>query len=363
VRDTERATVARIALVLTVRNERALLRQNLCYHHFHGVERCYVYVDDCSDGTEESVRDLPFVSLRRTRSAAEHADDAEAAEYRGHLAQIVTARQCLNALDAIRSARQEGIEWLCHLDADELLCVDTERSEQGSLAAFFGSLPASIDAVRFRTYATCREMLTCPDRFADIELFTTPYTFIKRRLEWPDGPGHFEHSLLMGHRLGKMAARLNDDTLPDGVHRFRRGTASQQRTFSFPIGLDGFTKNAWQQPANVLAAFYPRARLLHYYLVDVNDFVNKFRRHRDHPNQYMNGKQIEDVFKRWRDFANAPSTTDVQLWSYYERNVLDRFSSAQRRLFLASKQLAQITAPSRFFRDVYASRYGAVPVP
>ncbi|HVY29596.1 MAG TPA: glycosyltransferase family 2 protein [Polyangiaceae bacterium] len=358
--DVEPNPGARVALVLTVRNERKLLRQNLCYHHHLGAEKAYVYLDDCTDGTDSTVRDLPFVELRNSRTAEQHADDAEAADYRSQLGNIVTARQCLNALDAVRAARSAGIDWICHLDADELLCVQSHRLEAGVLAKFFAGLPRSVDAVRFRSYATCRELLRCPDRFADIQLFTTPYTFVKRRLEWPDGPGHFEHSLLMGHRLGKMAARVHADTVPDGVHRFRR-QATGQRTFSFPVGLDGFTKQALRQPGNLLAVLHPRPRLLHYYLVDVDDFANKFRRHKQHPNQYMNGRQIEDVFRRWRDFANAPTTTDEQLFSYYERNVLDRFSAAERRWLLASRQLARITGPSRFFHEVYATRYGVAP--
>jgi hypothetical protein len=239
-----------------------------------------------------------------------------------------------------------------------LLCTDTKQTKAGSLPAFFAGLARDVDAVRFRSYATCRELRECRDRFADIDLFTTPYTFVEKRLEWPDRQGYFEHSLLMGHRLGKMAARVRPDTLPDGVHRFRRGTLAKQRTFSFPIGFDGFTKVSWQQPANVTATLHPRPRLLHYYLVDVDDFANKFRRHKEHPNQYMSGKQIESVFRRWRDFVNDPATTEEQLWRYYERNVLDRFSSLERGLLLASRQLARIPAPGRFFREVYPTLYG-----
>ncbi len=59
--DSSRRNAVGLSMVITVKNERALLRDNLLYHHFVGVDHFYVYSDGGTDGTIESVCDLPYV--------------------------------------------------------------------------------------------------------------------------------------------------------------------------------------------------------------------------------------------------------------------------------------------------------------
>ena len=55
------ARLPRIALVTTVKNERDLLRLNLQYHHFLGVEQFYVFTDKPTDDTVETISELSYV--------------------------------------------------------------------------------------------------------------------------------------------------------------------------------------------------------------------------------------------------------------------------------------------------------------
>jgi hypothetical protein len=59
----ERGGEGSVALVMTVRDEVEFLRPNLLYHRFLGVGTAYVYDDGSTDGTAESVADLPFVRV------------------------------------------------------------------------------------------------------------------------------------------------------------------------------------------------------------------------------------------------------------------------------------------------------------
>ena len=57
------------ALVITARDEKAALPQNLKYHRFVGAERIFVYDDGSTDGTAEAVRDLPGVRYHIVRGS------------------------------------------------------------------------------------------------------------------------------------------------------------------------------------------------------------------------------------------------------------------------------------------------------
>ena len=101
-----------IALVMTVRDEVEFLRQNLLYHQFLGAETAYVYDDGSTDGTADSVADLPFVRVAPTVSPdalpPEDRTDASADEPERY----VTSRQNMNTIDAMRRARADGMTWL-----------------------------------------------------------------------------------------------------------------------------------------------------------------------------------------------------------------------------------------------------------
>lgn len=52
-----------IAMVITAKNERVLLRQNILFHRYLGIEKFYVFLDNSTDDTCETVTDS---SLRQS---------------------------------------------------------------------------------------------------------------------------------------------------------------------------------------------------------------------------------------------------------------------------------------------------------
>ena len=94
-----------LAMATCVRDEEEFLAANLTYHHAIGVSRAYVFLDRCIDSTPEIVRSFPWA-----RAIPEDRDDELA-----HLTSYLN--QCAN--QALDLAREEGFEWLLHLDADE----------------------------------------------------------------------------------------------------------------------------------------------------------------------------------------------------------------------------------------------------
>ena len=100
--------MARVAVVMTVKNEREVLRSNILFHRHLGVERFYVFPDDDAEGTGESVADLDFVEVSGSMSAARFLgteSHRRLVEESRKLARAVedselqhTARQMLNAI-------------------------------------------------------------------------------------------------------------------------------------------------------------------------------------------------------------------------------------------------------------------------
>ncbi|MCP5110267.1 MAG: glycosyltransferase family 2 protein, partial [bacterium] len=116
----------RIGLTITVRNEQDLLRANLTYHRELGIDRAFVYFDGTTDGTEATVRDLPFVECARSVNPARFQPASHLRALVREAGRHHTARQVLNTCDALRRSRAAGLEWLIALDADELICPSTE---------------------------------------------------------------------------------------------------------------------------------------------------------------------------------------------------------------------------------------------
>jgi len=92
----------KIGLVTTVKNEQALLRRNLLYHHYLGVDEGYVYADDPADGTIQTVADLPFVRPRSTVPADRFREHGTRVRVAGDIQSAPTKRPFLDALGPAR---------------------------------------------------------------------------------------------------------------------------------------------------------------------------------------------------------------------------------------------------------------------
>src|SRR5579859_2664897 len=137
----------KVALVITVKNERDLLRHNIRYHQYLGVDQFYIYDDGCTDETIETVADLAFVRTAPSVPREAFRDHPGLKLAYDNYHEIHTSRQILNIFDAMNRARDCGADWLVNIDADELLCLDTTHSRAGHLKDALDQLDLSIDVV------------------------------------------------------------------------------------------------------------------------------------------------------------------------------------------------------------------------
>ncbi len=337
-RATGQETGPRIVLTMTVRNERELLRHNLRYHHFLGVDECIVYTDGTTDDTVATVADLPYVTVLDTVSKDAYRDRVELKDLVEHYDYIVTARQSLNIVDALERSRTAGAEWLLQLDADEIVCLNRRSSQPGELKRLLASLPPYLEVVRFQSHEICQRRMSYDHVFAEETLFATPEAKYERWLYDPLAGERFltESTCgFLGHKLGKEAVRLSIPAVCEDMHTFQY--------------VDG-------RPI-------PRTRrlilpyLLHYYAYSFDSFRQKFRNFVDHPDRFRRGRLASRSKRLWRDLANDSAYERQDLEDYYRDNVLlPSDAIAERRRDPAA--ILEITAPGEAFLTMEGSETG-----
>jgi len=304
------------ALVLTVKNEARLLRDNLRYHRAIGVDHIFVYFDGTTDLGKESISDLDFVTISNSVTANTYQSMKFLEKFTSKASEHHTARQCLNTYDALMQCKVKGYDWLLSLDADELLC--THGDQISDLAAFFSSVPNVIDVVTFQTREVLTRQLAYTNVFAEETLFKTQPSFggrfqnIYKELYNPFTHNQERYSYWYGQHLGKAAIRVSSGLIPHNVHRYRHKDGSK--------------------PAQVQAGF-----VLHYHIYDATDFIKKFTNFSNRPDTYLSGNRVKGLKLLLRDVVNGSGMNASELTTYFKENLL--FSQQEVRRLLQNRYL------------------------
>jgi hypothetical protein len=333
----------KIALAVTVKNERQLLRPNLLYHHYLGVDAVFVFSDATTDDTLESLGELPFVRVCPSVPPGGAADRPGFETLVKKASLHHTARQCLNAAFAMAAAKQEGFDWMVSLDADELICLDFHTAEKGGLADYLGSVDKEIAQVRFQTLEVVQHRLEYENVFARETLFKRNSPDIRRRIYDPFKKKTWTKRGFYGHNQGKSAVRLTARAIPRTVHSF--------------MGADGRELNTLKEKF-----------LLHYYCYCFSDFIKKFENFKNRPDTFLGGQAVAYVPKLlWRDLVNGSVFSEGALENYYGKYVLFtkreiRRLRKSRRFGLFQKQPAvlEIGSVKEAFARIYVAASGEV---
>lgn len=217
----------RAAIVTTVRNPGPSFESFLRYHSAIGFDHILVFFDDPHDAAIETARSFCNVTIKRNDARLRKlwADTQIAAKspyFVSFWKSELMARQSLNAEIAIQLAAQKKIDWLLHIDCDELFYLF-----DGNVSEHFQSLTERrVKNAVYANYEAIPEALRITDFFKKVSLFKRNFwlspkqrlnsrqrSIIKKVPQLPD-------DLFMFYRNGKSAARIRAGLLPDGAHRF-----------------------------------------------------------------------------------------------------------------------------------------------
>lgn len=286
----------KIAVVLTVKNESRLLRNNLLYHHAIGVTKAFVYFDGTTDNGKNTIKDLDFVEMHDSVSPNKFQKLEYLNKFTSQTKEHHTARQCLNTYDATQKCQALGYDWLISIDADELIA--TNENKPSNLKMYFLNLDASIDVVNFKTLEVLQQQADFGNVFAHAELFKTRKNFkyrgenVFRKIYNPSHKTMEKHYYWYGQTMGKAAFKIKSELIPKNVHRYVTQSGNKPQSIQ-----DGF--------------------VLHYHAYDAQDFIKKFRNFSAHPTHFLSGNRVEPLKLLLKDVVNNHGYSDEQLKEYF----------------------------------------------
>ncbi|CAN8279731.1 unnamed protein product [Cochlearia groenlandica] len=129
-------------------------------------------------------------------------------------------KQSLNMEMAITMAKDAGMEWIIHLDTDEL--IHPAGTDEYSLRKLLGNISSDVDTVVFPNYESSVERDDIKEPFSEVSMFKKNYDHLPRDVYFASYKeatrGNPNYFLTYGN--GKAAARVQDHLRPNGAHRW-----------------------------------------------------------------------------------------------------------------------------------------------
>ncbi|KAK3159631.1 hypothetical protein QOZ80_1BG0049050 [Eleusine coracana subsp. coracana] len=129
-------------------------------------------------------------------------------------------KQSLNMEMAIVMARDAGMDWIIHLDTDEL--IHPAGAREYSLRRLLLDVPDNVDMVVFPNYESSIERDDIKDPFTEVSMFKKNYDHLPKDtyfgLYKEATRGNPNYFLTYGN--GKSAARVKEHLRPNGAHRW-----------------------------------------------------------------------------------------------------------------------------------------------
>ncbi|XP_057533060.1 glycosyltransferase-like KOBITO 1 [Amaranthus tricolor] len=133
-------------------------------------------------------------------------------------------KQNLNMEMAIVMAKEAGMEWIIHLDTDELL--HPGGTQDYSVLELLAKVPSEVDAVVFLNYEGAVERDDVKNPFDEVSMFKRNIVhlpinnsdlkfYLYKEATKPGNPSYF-----LTYSNGKSAARIQDHLRPNGAHRW-----------------------------------------------------------------------------------------------------------------------------------------------
>lgn len=329
----------KIGIVLTVKNEERLLRNHILYHLAIGAEHIFVYFDNTTDSGKESIANLKKVTFQDSIPTTKYSSLPFLKRFVEKADAHHTARQCLNTYDALKQAEKMGLDWLLSIDADELICTDTEQAS--NLSAFFSTVEDSVEVVYFQVLEALQRSMQYNNVFQEEVLFKQIRSFKYRwnrsfkTLYNPFTKTTQKFSWWYGQHLGKGAIRTHREIIPHNVHRYKLST--DKKLESIQAGY-----------------------ILHYHAYDSEDFIKKFQNFKKHPDQFLSGNKVKDFKLLLRDIVNQAGYSKEQLLDYYQKYLLfnerevEQLLANRNRLFFkrAKPILKEVKSPQVVFNSI-----------
>ncbi|XP_018479973.2 glycosyltransferase-like At2g41451 [Raphanus sativus] len=200
------------------------------YHKVIGVSTFYLFVEGtaASPNVSRVLETIPGVNvIYRTRELEEK--QAKSRIWNETWLQKFFYKPCnyelfvkqnLNMEMAIKMARDDGMDWILHLDTDEL--VHPTGASEYSLRSVFREVPEDVDTVIFVNYESSVERDDIKEPFTEVSMFKKNYEHVPTDVYFGSykDAAHGNNNYFLTYGNGKSAARIQDHLRPNGAHRW-----------------------------------------------------------------------------------------------------------------------------------------------
>lgn len=217
----------RAAIVTTLRDAESVLDSYIKYHHAIGFEHFFLFFDDPEDPALKQFSDLPHITAipndevlhQRWKWTNLYQTDYIRKSLNEHL-----ARQLLNTELAISWAMKMGMQWLLHIDVDELFYSPDHHTVEQHFQSLYDQ---GFRLVRYVNYEGVPESAGIQNYFKEVTLFKkNPWILPDKKLGTKekeiikDIPQVPDELFFNFYGNGKSAAYLCNGLMPQGPHGF-----------------------------------------------------------------------------------------------------------------------------------------------
>jgi hypothetical protein len=271
----------KLAIVSTILEPRSVVENWLNLHIDNGIDKIYLFIDE-PKGSYQWIHDnyqpiveafykdqeLEILWSQLSEILPEHYSERHS---------YIVGRQVLNTKIALNRALIDGIDWLVHIDADEVFSPNELRRSLTGLDPCYGQyvMPvyeAVADDVELKgsLFSSARYFKVNP-KFIDFFHLCESFNFDQRR--W----------FFLGHTRGKSAIKVHSSVLPVDTHQV---ISADPWPSTWMGGRDG-------------------AILKHYINCSFEQYFRKYEKYGDFPDSYLTGQPLDpfhlesrDVFKK-----------------------------------------------------------------
>ncbi|XP_057438021.1 glycosyltransferase-like At2g41451 [Lotus japonicus] len=200
------------------------------YHKVMGVSSFFLFVEGkaASPNVSRVLESIPGVKvIYRTRELEEQQAKSRiwnetwlASFFYKPCNYELFVKQSLNMEMAIVMARDSGMDWILHLDTDEL--IHPAGTQEYSLRQLLSDVPGDVDMVIFPNYESSVERDDIKDPFSEVSMFKKNFDHLPKEVYFGNyreaTRGNPNYFLTYGN--GKSAARVQDHLRPNGAHRW-----------------------------------------------------------------------------------------------------------------------------------------------
>ncbi|MFC1884629.1 glycosyltransferase family 2 protein [Thermodesulfobacteriota bacterium] len=284
-----------LAMVMCVRDEEDFIGTNLAYHHALGVSRAYIFADRCNDATIEIARYFPWVKVF---------------EINIDTSKDMVTHQNKSANKALKMARDEGFQWLMHIDADEFAFADNlpfgiigrafpfmkkmkrmTPVQRGDLIRMLALASKRTEMILMRTWEAVPVLSENEQTFWKLHYFHNK-SFEDRKVLDP-AANKIRPLAWFGHARGKTIIRTSADVQSRSSHLWTRyqGTAEPEK---IPLKTEY------------------RGHHFHFLFTNSREWWNKFRKHSDFPDRWHSKEPVGFPKQSWKEASKKMSEVEAQ---------------------------------------------------